>query len=470
LFLILITISWLSAIRSPNLNIEYISNNLLIALSVLALVIFVILKLFPKTSKFFKQWQTLAVCSAIILGFQLYFVLSSSTKIGYDVTSVYNAQWQPDDGFIKFYFSLNPNNLNILFLQMKLRDILGLGLSWQNLGLLTLILVDLAVVFNTLTVAMLNKKLVLHSIYIQLTGLLVFPYIIVPYTDTWSMFFVALYLFVFILTNKTEKLYLKVILTLLLGITAAFACFIKPSAVIPFIAIVIWWLISTDKMFPRLILLTFTLLTFVGTTYTLSNKVSEQNYITITPNKSKPLLHFISIGMEGTGGYSLEQDQAMMRAKNMHERNEYSLKRIDKNLKQMGTVGYIKWLLFKQKNNTADGSLGWMADGNLAEATPKNWIQNIYYTTGKYIKDFQFVAQLWWIVLLTFIFLGFKNKTSGVQFFRLALLGGFIFLLIFEGGRSRYLIQFMPCFIILASLCYPNTSLLLKGFLQVIKK
>lgn len=43
LFLILITISWLSAIRSPNLNIEYISNDLLIALLVLGLVIFVIL-------------------------------------------------------------------------------------------------------------------------------------------------------------------------------------------------------------------------------------------------------------------------------------------------------------------------------------------------------------------------------------------------------------------------------------------
>ena len=55
LFLILITISWLSAIRSPNLNIEYISNDLLIALLVLGLVIFVILKLFPKISKFFKK-------------------------------------------------------------------------------------------------------------------------------------------------------------------------------------------------------------------------------------------------------------------------------------------------------------------------------------------------------------------------------------------------------------------------------
>lgn len=174
--------------------------------------------------------------------------------------------------------------------------------------------------------------------------------------------------------------------------------------------------------------------------------------------------------MEGSGGYSLEQDQAMMNAKNMHERNEYSIKRIQKNLKRMGTIGYLKWLVFKQKNNTADGTLGWTADGNLAEATPKTLIQNFYYTTGKYNKDFHFIAQLAWIALLTLVFLGFKNKTAEVQFFRLALLGGFIFLLIFEGGRSRYLIQFLPCLIILASLCFPNTCALLKNIRSAVKK
>lgn len=255
-----------------------------------------------------------------------------------------------------------------------------------------------------------------------------------------------------------------------MGIIVSFAFFVKPSAIIPFIAIIIWWSISTSKLFPRVILLLLALFTFAGTTYILSNKVANQNYITITPDKGKPVLHFISIGMEGSGGYSLEQDQAMMNAKNMHERNEYSIKRIQKNLKRMGTIGYLKWLVFKQKNNTADGTLGWTADGNLAEATPKTLIQNFYYTTGKYNKDFHFIAQLAWIALLTLVFLGFKNKTAEVQFFRLALLGGFIFLLIFEGGRSRYLIQFLPCLIILASLCFPNTCALLKNIRSAVKK
>lgn len=470
MFTILITLSWIFAIRSPNLNIESISNGAFISLLLMSLVCFIIIKFAPQILHKFQNWKAVAIFSSIILGIQLYFVVTSSTKIGYDVTSVYNAQWQPNDDFIKFYFSLNPNNLNILFMQIKLREILGLGLSWQNLSLLTLILVDLTIILNTLTVKMIKKELFFTSVYIQLIGALFFPYIIVPYTDTWSMFFVAFYLFVFTLINKIDKSYIKSILALILGIIVSFAFFVKPSAVIPFIAIVIWWSISTSKLFPRVILLVLALFTFAGTTYILSNKVANQNYIAITPDKGKPVLHFISIGMEGSGGYSLEQDQAMMNAKNMHERNEYSIKRIQKNLKRMGPIGYLKWLVFKQKNNTADGTLGWTADGNLAEATPKTLIQNFYYTTGKYNKDFHFIAQLAWIALLTLVFLGFKNKTAEVQFFRLALLGGFIFLLIFEGGRSRYLIQFLPCLIILASLCYPNTCALLKNIRSAVKK
>lgn len=470
MFTILITLSWIFAIRSPNLNIESISNGALIVLLLVSLICLMFFRFAPHILHKFQNWKAVAISSIIILAIQLYFVVTSSTKIGYDVTSVYNAQWQHNDDFIKFYFSLNPNNLNILFMQIKLREILGLGLSWRNLSLLTLILVDLTILLNTLTVKMIKKELFFTSAYIQLMGALFFPYIIVPYTDTWSMFFVAFYLFIFALINKIDKSYLKSILALILGIIVALACFVKPSAVIPFIAIIIWWSISTSKLFQRIILLVLALSTFASTTYILSNKVANQNYITITPDKSKPILHFISIGMEGSGGYSLEQDQAMMNAKNMRERNEYSIKRIQKNLNRMGPIGYLKWLVFKQKNNTSDGTLGWTADGNLSEAIPKTPIQNFYYTTGKYNKDFLFISQLAWIALLTLVFLGFKNKTSEVQFFRLALLGGLIFLLIFEGGRSRYLIQFLPCLIVLASLCFPNTCDLLKNIRSAIKK
>lgn len=43
-------------------------------------------------------------------------------------------------------------------------------------------------------------------------------------------------------------------------------------------------------------------------------------------------------------------------------------------------------------------------------------------------------------------------KVDNSLVIKLTILGGFIFLLLFEGGRSRYLIQFLPYLITLSSL------------------
>lgn len=59
------------------------------------------------------------------------------------------------------------------------------------------------------------------------------------------------------------------------------------------------------------------------------------------------------------------------------------------------------------------------------------------------------MAQLWWITLLVIIALGFGPRRQLLQLLRLAMIGGFIFLLLFEGGRSRYLIQYLPCLLLL---------------------
>lgn len=47
---------------------------------------------------------------------------------------------------------------------------------------------------------------------------------------------------------------------------------------------------------------------------------------------------------------------------------------------------------------------------------------------------------------------GSRSRKKIIQVLRLATIGGFLFLLLFEGGRSRYLIQFLPLFLISASL------------------
>lgn len=52
---------------------------------------------------------------------------------------------------------------------------------------------------------------------------------------------------------------------------------------------------------------------------------------------------------------------------------------------------------------------------------------------------------------------------------RLGIVGGFCYLLIFEGGRSRYIIQFLPLFILLTIIVFPSVVSMLKEKLSWLK-
>lgn len=83
----------------------------------------------------------------------------------------------------------------------------------------------------------------------------------------------------------------------------------------------------------------------------------------------------------------------------------------------------------------------------------KSGIASFVYPNGDNLDNFRFIAQLAWIALLFLIAFGWQNQRLVVQALRLGMIGGFIFLLIFEGGRSRYLIQFLPVLFLIATLC-----------------
>ncbi|WP_081780100.1 hypothetical protein [Ligilactobacillus apodemi] len=62
------------------------------------------------------------------------------------------------------------------------------------------------------------------------------------------------------------------------------------------------------------------------------------------------------------------------------------------------------------------------------------------------------------IILLLGLGCHFKQTDPIVQMLKLTLIGGFLYLLLFEGGRSRYMIQFLPSLLILATLSADNAK------------
>ena len=141
----------------------------------------------------------------------------------------------------------------------------------------------------------------------------------------------------------------------------------------------------------------------------------------------------------------------------------YSKKMICKRLKQRGFLGYISFLIRKQGYNTADGTFGWLGEGTfIFTKTPasnwKWWAQTFTYPDGKNVSVFRFISQLIWIFLVGILFFGWKYHDLVSDGLRLSLIGGFLFLLIFEGGRSRYLIQFLPSIMILVPIVWQSSK------------
>jgi hypothetical protein len=126
-------------------------------------------------------------------------------------------------------------------------------------------------------------------------------------------------------------------------------------------------------------------------------------------------------------------------------------------MRQRGFWGYLAFLVKKQGLNTADGTFGWLHEGHFIVSKPptKGWpglLANFIYPKGKYVIEFRIVAQIFWTWALFILAFSWQKGGLVYQTLRLAIVGVFLFLLLFEGGRSRYLVQILPALLVLTAL------------------
>ncbi|MCF7523538.1 hypothetical protein L3X07_10695 [Levilactobacillus brevis] len=119
---------------------------------------------------------------------------------------------------------------------------------------------------------------------------------------------------------------------------------------------------------PENLFLAFAFILFAGESafYTyryVNTQVDHQTYIQVDKTRAIPAIHFMAMGVYGQGGYSWQQAQAMTFIPRKQDKAAYSIKLLKQRLKQLGPVGYLKFLVMKQRNNTADGTFGWLKEG-----------------------------------------------------------------------------------------------------------
>lgn len=425
----------------------------------------------------FKQ-HALFTATLIFVGvivWQLLFISAVHPAIGFDVQALHQALDDPSSPQLRGYFSLNSNNLFLLLIMHDLSDLFQTN-SWYFWALVSLILTDLSALLNLFTIGLLDKTKIALGSYLQSLWLLLFPMVIVPYSDTFVLPCVSLLLLCYVAAfHSSFSTVSRLLWAFLGGGSVSLIYFIKPSAIIPAISLVIIELcfLLKKKQGTKLISLCCLGLFLVGSwiSYTyIAFDLKQQTYIKIQPERRIPAWHFISIGMTGDGGYDPKAALTMAKLPTKAEKVAYSKQNIKHQLHEKGFWGYLKFLFFKHQRNTSDGTFAWQLEGNFfASPQPtKTRLQRFFSSfvtkDGTHAADFRYLAQLNWLLLLSLIVWG--NTTTPLkawrQMLKLTLVGGFVYLLLFEGGRSRYLIQFLPVFLVLATLSFSQAKIRFK--------
>jgi len=413
-----------------------------------------------------KRWITASCCLALAFIIQFAFVFLIHPGIGFDVGGIHYGVLNPKDINTIGYFSVNPNNLNMLLMEHWL-SVFFKQTSWLFFDILTTIFVDISVALNLLSISVIDKTKIPVGMYIHALWLSLFPMIIIPYTDTWVLPFISLYILCYCLVFYSKQpLLAKALWSVLMGFSLTGAYFAKPSGIIPANAIIIIELIHLLKKrthsWTFLLLITVLFAGATGSSYfAIHNAVQHEKYIRVNSFRAKPMIHFINMGLSGDGGYNAKDSYKMAVTIDKQKRIDYSVNSIKKRLGKMGFFGYMEFLVRKQNNNTSDGTFAWVKEGDFIHGSPspakkgiRGKIENFIYLYGNNLGDFRYIAQIWWCIWLGIIFFAWKDNRKITQIMRLAIIGGFLFLLIFEGGRSRYLIQFLPAFLLLAALSF----------------
>lgn len=467
LFTLLFSLTYVFAWLSPNLTLG--DNDVFgTSTSVWLLGIFFCVILLSLSFIFLpKSWQglrqfycrqqnlILSVFCLVVLSLQLLFVFFFHPAMGWDVAALHQGVLTPNAPAIQSYYSLNINNLPIVWAMTKLSQLFGTQ-SWFFFDLVTLVLVDLAALWTTLTVAIVKRRAVPYAIVLQGCCLVVFPWIVVPYTDAWVLPLVSGYLLAYTYLVYRAKHWSQIVIwSGMLALFVAMTYFMKPSSVIPFIAIVIHTLLggvvrlkTIDRQ--KWLAIATTLMVLGASVMLGKQLLHQQTLIAVDEKRAIPAIHFINMGISNEGGYNPNDALMMEKLPTKAEKTAYSWRSYKERLRERGVMGYAQFLVTKQGNNTADGTFAWLKEGTFfVQDKPTHtglsgFIEDSFYLYGERIADYRYLAQIMWLVLLTPILFAYRDRKRYTMLLRLSLLGAFVFLLVFEGGRSRYMIQFLP--------------------------
>lgn len=451
----------------------------------LVLILFIVL-LFPRLIgnfvRFISKHKIYFLVGTVI--FQLLVLFSTSLMIRSDASVVYNSSI----GKILLvsaqnYFTENSNNIPLFLYEYFFHKLFPNNGIWY-LQLLNIVYIDLSLLlFYATAKKFFQKEIADYFFTFYLFIIVLTPQFVAMYTDIMGLPIIALqfYFILSFLCKKRRSMKILLVNSLLLSLITGVGYFIRPTIVISLFAFVLCYLFIIDKKLKILPLVTV-LLSFCLVFLSVKNIVYSQKIINNDLSKSKNALTFIDLGLTYSGGDQIDFQKglAMYVGKDgtpWRYSKEVVSKDIKRRLSEYNLSTFTGHILTKQSMTTSDGTLGWVYDDTqtgfinpLYDRLSKNRILGFIRTHFVYInypeyKSYKLFLQFCWIIIILGLLMSLLRYEQNSQnnFMLLALLGGILFLLIFEGGKSRYMIQFLPQLIILSSVGYFKMENKVKG-------
>ena len=406
-----------------------------------------------------------------LLIYQLVIILSNSVLVYGDTTAIIsNIRGQDASN----YFSAFPNNLLYGLYVKGLYHLVSMKYLVLIQELINVLVLDISILVFANTIDK-NFGRRLAAIYFTLSILLIgiHPQFLSTYSDYWS-YFTATFVCITIIKMIVGEVKLSDYISLVFFIGLGYM--VRPTIVIYVIALSFALLFRVILKFDRQVTVKVTkglLVLVIGLVVSMCmlTAIKKANILTFKSGYDKNIAYFFDLGLTSTGATHAELPA---KALDINSPDEVVEPLIKKDIKVRLQHYQLKQLFTKFKIAFQEGNLGWRIEQPLSvlkfqknQVTSKfidskfgQKIRSYLFFQGNNFANLDFFLQIIWIVIIYGIIYQLLsiikgNNFSMIQLFlALSILGAFMYLMLFEAGRSRYLISFLPVLSLMSAFGY----------------
>lgn len=371
------------------------------------------------------------------------------------------------EGYEPWYFQRFPNNILIFVIYVIITKI-GYILNFPQMTLPLIIFNIIVVNFSILLLYLYlrkkyDKKIAYFGLILSIFFTPLYLYTTIFYSDTLSLPFGICLIYLYTFYNDKNSWKKNTFLFILMSIITYIGIKIKMTVVIVFIAILIDMFLN--KKLKNFVFQTISFLVIffsLNFLFTITIENNEKFKFKYNDYGNIPITHWIMMGIEDPsednsgrnsyGGYNYYDYVDTLSYENAEKAKEFNINEIKNRIGKYGFIGYSKYLLKKAVNCWGDGTYFASVKIGIESVHESEFLFSIFAINQKNYSYYLYFAQgvqfAFIICLLITSYKAMSSKKYENTYIRIAIFGVLIFLLLWE-NRSRYLLNYIPIFILI---------------------